>query len=142
MKNKFRIRGFVNKNGDKQYFVEKKNLFTWETYCIKHITYDKDSCFIEGDINTIFDCPNLAKEIAVEHYKLEDVCKKQKITMVYDESSRTLKFIPNSNLNHYHYFWTNVINDKFIYSLLDQAVEKEKFLNKKWIEEYFEVEKI
>lgn len=142
MKNKFRIRGFVNNNGDKQYFVEKKNLFTWETYCIKHITRDKDSSFIESDINAIFDCPNLAKEIAVGYYKLEDVCKKQNITMVYDGSSRTLKFIPNSNLKHYHYFWTNVINDNFIYSLLEEAVEKEKFLNKKWIEEYFEVEKI
>ena len=142
MKNKFRIRGFINKNGDKQYFVEKKNFFMWETYCIKYITYDKEGSFIQGDINTIFDCPNLAKEIAVGYYKLEDVCKKRKITMVYDERSRTLKFIPNSNLKDYHYLWTNVINDEFIYSLLEEAVEKEKYLSKKWIEEYFEVEKI
>jgi hypothetical protein len=33
-----------------------------------------------------------------------------------------------------------VINDNFIYSLLDQAVEKQKYLTKEWIEEEFIVD--
>lgn len=143
-KKNFRVKGYINEYGNKKYYVEEKNLFSWDTFCINTILYkgknDNNSCITSE--NTIFDCPKLAKKITEEYYKLEDICKKNNITMVYDEKSCTLKFIPNSNLKHFHYFWTEIINDNFIYDLLDQAAEKEKYLNKKWIEETFEVEKI
>lgn len=141
MKNRFRIRGFINKNGDKQYFVEKKNLFMWENLCFYILNYDKinkEYYFISQ--NPQFNDASIGKKLITEYFKQIKKGDSKFVIIGININKDGLVYTPKCNVSHYILDTDFIKNEKYIFNTLEEAVEKQKYLTKEWIEEEFIVD--
>jgi hypothetical protein len=141
MKNKFRIRGFVNKNGEKVFYGQSKHFFSWENLCFHILNYDvinKEYYFISQ--NPQFNDASIGKKLITEYFKQIKKGDSKSVIIGININKDGLVYTPKCNVSHYIFDTDFIKNEKYIFNTLEEAVEKQKYLTKEWIEEEFIVD--
>ena len=126
---KIQILGSMNPDGEKVYSIWcKRFIFKWQLFNLVKLysggrISDKPFYYPSPTI------ANFAVQVCHENKLLLD-----NVSIVYNDKSELIQFIPNSNIERY-----KLINTSFLYNSFQEAYQKELYLRQVWTENLYKV---
>lgn len=134
MKTKFKIKGYIDNQGNPRFKVYKKSFLFYHKLFFD-VLYD--NCIDEEEL--IFITPKDAEEFIKDWCHIQSHYRVKKVAKRSIGGKYKIKYIPKSNIRGIYSSFPQIKDRDLIYDDIKECLSMDSYLKKTWIEKYFEI---